>query len=173
MSYEHKSESYKSLCSYAVVTEYLQIQLCMADHLESCLTIPICIDVPPLNGRQTLILALPFLPITSGLEEDILCPVHPLPGERCVDLLSCNHFRESVFANSVTICRRVSNGSSLEMCFHNITDIMNETSLHFFYSNLHCHPNGIRPQSTRTYIKSIKLLITHPPGTNMVNCNIK
>ena len=71
------------------VTE--DISLCMSDDVsESCLPTPTCIEVPPLNGGQTLILALPFLPVISGLEEDLLCPVHPLPGERCVDLLSCN-----------------------------------------------------------------------------------
>ena len=132
----------------------------MADHFESCTPTPICIDVPPLNGRQTLILALPFLPVTSGLEEDILCPVHPLPGERCVNLLSCNHFRESAFANSITVCRKITNDSSLEMYFHNITDIMNGTRLHLFYSDLHCRPDGSRPESTRIYAKSIELQTT-------------
>ena len=118
-----------------------------------------CIEVPLLNGGQTLILALPFLPVTSDLEEDLLCPVHPLPGERCVDLLSCNRFSESAYANSITICRTTNNGSSLEMCFHNVTDVMNGVRLHFFYSDLHCRPNGIQLKSTRTYTKSIQLQI--------------
>jgi hypothetical protein len=135
--------------------------LCKSDFPESCSSTPTCIDVPLLNRGQTLILALPFLPI-NGLEEDLLCPVHPLPGERCVDLLSCNRFRESAYANSITICRSKNNGSVLEMCFHNVTDIMNGTRLHFFYSDLHCRPEDTRDQrqSTRTYVKSVQLLIS-------------
>ena len=113
-----------------------------------------------MNSSQALILALPFLPATTGLEEDLLCPVHPLPGERCVDLLSCNRFRESAYANSITICRTRNNDLTLEMCFHNITDIMNGTRLHFFYSDLHCRPNGIKLESTRLYIKSIQFHVT-------------
>ena len=127
---------------------------------ESCSPTPTCIDVPPLNRGQTLILALPFLPAITGLEEDLLCPVHPLPGERCVDLLSCHRFRRSAYASSITICRTKNNSSVLEMCFHNVTDAMNGTRLHFFYSNLHCHPEDIQFESFRTYMKSIQLLIS-------------
>ena len=125
-----------------------------------CTLTPTCIDIPSVHsGRQTLILALPFLPATSEMEEDLLCPVHPLPGERCVDLLSCNRFRGSVYANSITICRTKNDSSVLEMCFYNVTDIMNGTRLLFFYSDLHCRPDGSRPQSTRTYVKSVQLLM--------------
>ena len=143
-----------------VVTE--DISVCMSESNVSDSHSPVhtCIMVPPINVGQTLVLALPFLPVTTGLEEDLLCPVHPFPGERCVDLLSCNRFRESAYAGSVTICRRENNDSSLEMCFHNVTDVMNGTRLHFFYSDLHCHPNGIQPESTRSYMKSIQLHIT-------------
>ena len=109
-----------------------------------------CIKVPLLNRGQTLILALTFLPITRGLEEDLLCPVHPLPGERCVDLLSYNRFSESAYANSITICHTANNGSSLDMCFHNVTNAMNGTRLHFFYSDLHCHPNDILQELTQS-----------------------
>ena len=151
----------------AVTTE--NISLCSDNWSKFCMPMSACTGIPSVqSGRQTLVLALPFLPVTTALEEDLLCPVHPLPDERCVDLLSCNRFRESAHANSVTICRIMNNNSSLEMCFYNITDIMNGTRLYFFYSDLHCHPNGIQPQSTRTYMKSIKLLITNPPGTNMI-----
>ncbi len=131
---------------------------------------PTCIDIPPVHsGRQTLVLALPFLPVTSELEEDLLCPVHPLPGERCVDLLSCNRFRGSAYANSITICRTKNNNSVLEMCFHNVTDIMNGTRIHFFYSDLHCHPEGARPRSTRTYVKSVQLLISQSKSRITIN----
>ena len=135
----------------------------MSDFPESCSLTSTCIDVPPLTMGQTLVLALPFLPAITepGLEEDLLCPVHPFsPGERCVDLLSCNRFRESVYANSITICRNKNNSSVLEMCFHNITDIMNGTRLYFFYSDLHCHPEDIQLESSRTYVKSMQLLIS-------------
>ena len=132
---------------------------------DSCSPTPTCIEVPALNGGQILILALPFLPTATGSEEDLLCPVHPRPGERCANLLSCSRFRESSYANSVTICRRANNGSSLEMCFHNVSDVMNGTRLHFFYSDLHCRPNGIQPESSRTYIKSMQLVVINPAGT--------
>ena len=128
---------------------------------ESCSPTPTCIEVPLLTMGQTLVLALPFLPVTScELEEDLLCPVHPLPGERCVDLFSCNRFRGSGYANSITICRTKNNNSVLEMCFHNVTDIMNGTRLHFFYSDLHCHPEDIQFESSRTYVKLMQLLIS-------------
>ena len=145
--------------SYSTVTTE-EVSLCSDNGSKPCMLTPTCIDIPPVHsGRQTLVLALPFLPVTSELEEDLLCPVHPLPGERCVDLLSCNRFRESAYANFITICRTKNNSSVLEMCFHNVTDIMNGTRLHFFYSDLHCHPDGTRPQLTRTYVKSVQLVI--------------
>ena len=154
-----------ALCS--AVTE--AITLCMSDLPESCSPTPTCVDVPPLNRGQTLIVALLFLPVATGLEEeDLLCPVHPLSGERCVDLLSYNHFSKSAYANSITICRRTNDGVGLEMCFHNVTDVMNGSRLHFFYSELHCHPDGIQPESSWTYFKSIQLLVTNPTGTR--NC---
>ena len=139
----------------------------MSDISESCS--PTCIEVPPLNSGKTLVLALPFLWNTTGLDEDLLCPLHPLPGERCIDLLSCNRYRESAYANSITICTGTnSNGSVSEMCLHNITDIMNGTRMHFFYSDLHCCPDGNRCESSRTYVKSVQLLITNSAGTR--NC---
>ena len=134
--------------------------MCVSAVSESCSPTPTCIEAPALNRGQTLILALPFLPVANNLEEDLLCPAHPLPGERCVDLLSCNRFRESAYADSITICRKMNNSSSLEMCFHNVTDVMNGTRLHFFYSDLHCHPDGTQPASTRFYTKSIQLHVT-------------
>ena len=120
-----------------------------------------CIEVPALNWGQTLILALPK---ATGSGEDLLCPVHPLPGERCVDLLSCNRFRESAYANSITVCRTRKSDLSLEMCFHNVSGVMNGTRLHFLYPDLSCHPNGIQPESTRTYIKSVQLVVINPAG---------
>jgi hypothetical protein len=148
----------------------VNISLCMSDVSVSHLPKPTCIEAPPLTIRETLVLALPFLPTNSsnGLEEDLLCPVHPLPDERCVDLLSCNRFRGSAYANSITICRIRNNGSVLEMCFHNVTDIMNGTRLHFFYSDLHCHPDGAWYQSSRTYVKSIQLLISQKGRKSLV-----
>ena len=148
--------------SYSTVTTE-EVSLCLDNGSRPCMLTPTCIDIPSVHsGRQTLVLALPFLPVTSELqlEEDLLCPVHPLPGERCVDLLSYNRFRESAYASSITICRTKNNSSVLEMCFHNVTDIMNGTRLHFFYSDLHCRPDGTRPQSTRTYVKSVQLVIS-------------
>ena len=142
----------------------MDASLCTSDFPEdeSCSSSPTYVEVPPLTMGQTLVLALPFLPAITeqGLEEDLLCPVHPFPGERCVDLLSCNRFRESAYANSITICRTTNNSSVLEMSFHNITDIMNGTRLHFFYSDLHCHPEDIQLESSRTYVKSMQLLIS-------------
>ena len=126
---------------------------------ESCSPTLTCVEIPPLTMGQTLVLALPFLPATSELEEDLLCPVHPLPEERCVDLLSCNRFRESAYASSIIICRTKNDSSVLEMCFHNVTDTINGTRLHFFYSDLHCHPEDIQFESSRTYVKSMQLLI--------------
>ena len=150
------------LLSFNTITAIIvDISLCMSDFPkdESCSPIPTCIDVPPLTMGQTLVLALPFLPAITGLEGDLLCPVHPLPGERCVDLLSCNRLRESAYASSIAICRTKNDSSVLEMCFHNITNIMNGTRLHFFYSDLHCHPEDIQLESSRTYVKSMQLLI--------------
>ena len=136
------------------------VSLCMSDVSGLCLSKSTCIETPLLNSGETLILALPFLPF-DGLEEDLLCPVHPLPGQKCVDLLSCNHFKESAFANTITICRTAMNsGSTLEMCFHNISDIMNGTRLHFFYSDLKCRPNGNQHESTRLYTKPIRLHVS-------------
>ena len=148
----------------AVITKEVSLCLCLDNCSVFCTLTPTCIEIPPVwSGRQTLVLALPFLPVTVGLEQDLLCPIHPRPDERCVDLLSYNRFRESAYANSITICRTMNSDSSLEMCFHNVTDVMNGTRLHFFYSDLHCHPDGTRPQSSRTYIKAMQLLVT---GTN-------
>ena len=140
----------------------MDVSLCMSDFPEdeSCSPTPTCVDVPPLTMGQTLVLALPFLPAITGLKEDLLCPVHPLPWERCVDLLSCNRFRGSAYANSITLCRTKNNSSVLEMCFQNVTDIMNGTRLYFFYSDLHCQPEDIQFESSRTYMKSMQLLIS-------------
>ena len=131
----------------------------MSDVSDSYLPKPTCVDVPPLTMGQTLVLALPFLPAITGLEEDLLCPVHPLPGERCVDLLSCHRFKDSAFANAITLCRTttVNHDSSLEMCFHNISNEMNGTRLHFFYSDLNCHPEG---SQYKFYMKSIQSHVT-------------
>ena len=147
-----------------------EISLCLDNWSEFCMPTSTCIEIPPVySGRQTLVLALPFLPATSDseLKEDLLCPVHPFPGERCVDLLSCNHFRESAYANFITICRAKNNGSVLEMCLHNVTDMMNGTRLQFFYSDLHCRPDGTRPQSTRTYVKSVQLLTSQSKSCSL------
>ena len=94
--------------------------------------------------------------------QDLLCPIQPINGERCVNLLSCNRFRKSAYANSITICQATLTNDhdelNLEICFHNITETMNGTKVHIFYSNLlqRCEVQEI----TRTYIKSIQLLIT-------------
>ena len=76
-----------------------------------------------------------------------------------MNLLSCNRFRESAYANSITICRATNDHDdlNLEMCFHNITETMNGTKVHIFYSSL-LQQCGIQ-ELTRTYIKSIRLLI--------------
>ena len=139
------------------------VSLCKSNLPESCSPTHTCIDAPSLKRGETLVLALPFLPVITGLEEDLLCPVHPFPGERCVDLLSCNRFRESSYANSITVCRKAEYNSSLEICIHNVANnfIMNGTRLHFFYSDLHCHPDGYQPESSRTYVKSLQLLTSH------------
>ena len=120
-----------------------------------CLPTSSCIEVPPTNVGETLVLALPFLPADNGLEEDILCPVHPLNNEKCIDLLSCNRFRESAYANSITICRTMKNSSTFEMCFQNVTKQLNETKAHFFYSTL-CVPSL---KSSRVYIKSLQIIV--------------
>ena len=80
---------------------------------------------------------------------------------------------ESAYANSITVYRRVNSDLSLEMCFHNVTDVMNGTRLHFFYSDLHCRPNGIQHESSRTYIKSMQLVVMNPAGIhNNVTCTV-
>ena len=57
-----------------------------------------------------------------------------------MDPLSCNNFNETVFTNSLSICKTVDFDTSLEleMCFHNVTEAMNGTKLHLFYSKLQC-----------------------------------
>ena len=140
----------------AVITKDIHI-ICTTNNSTILMSLSSCVKIPPLNGRQTLILAIPFLPVVSGLEEDILCPMHLHISERCVDLLRCNRLRETVFANSITICRVAYNDSSLEMCFHNVTELMNGTKVHFFYSDLHCMPGGMRV-SSRTYARSLQLI---------------
>ena len=121
-----------------------------------------CIDVPPLTGTQTLVLAIPFtLPMDSSTP-DILCPIYLHSSERCVDLLSCHCFSESAYANSITICRTADNVSSLEMCFHNVTEALNGSKIHFFYSDLLCSSEltiTIDYESSRTYIRSMQILI--------------
>ena len=136
----------------AVITEIKH--LCPGNSM--CLPTSSCIEVPPIDVGQTLVLVLPFLPAVGGLEEDILCPVHPLHSETCIDLLSCNRFRESAYANSITVCRTMDNSSSFEMCFQNITKKLNETKAHFFYSTLQCAPSL---KSSRVYIKSLKVIV--------------
>ena len=122
---------------------------------------PTCTKTPPLNGRQTLILAIPSLSASSQSRQDILCPVHPHFNERCVDLLSCNNFNETVFTNSLSICKTVDFDTSLEleMCFHNVTEAMNGTKLHFFYSDLQCGRSDGGLRSSRTYARSLQLTI--------------
>ena len=128
---------------------------CMANK-----TTPTCIKTPPLSGMQTLVLAIPFLSFSNATEQDLLCPVHPHSSEKCVDLLSCSRFNKTVYVNSITICKTVDFESSLEleMCFHNVTEVMNGTKLHFFYSDLQCSSGG-RRQSSRIYASSIQLIL--------------
>ena len=145
---------HRSYKNCTVVTEDVHVSL--AKQIETCTPAPTCIKVPPLNGRQILILAIPFLPAVNDLSQDLLCPLYPHLSDRCVDLLSCNRFSETVYAKSITICK-MNNDSSMEMCFHNITEVLNGTKLHFFYSDLHCRPNDL-PKSSRIYAKSIQLI---------------
>ena len=143
-----------------MITE--DISVCLTDHIISAL--PQCISVPSdsesVNGQKTLVLALPFERTDSATEQDLLCPVQPLTDERCVDLFSCNRFKESPYANSITICRTTNSTSSLEMCFHNITETMNGIKVHFFYSDLfnfqQCSEHD--PEPRRTYIGSFQLI---------------
>ncbi len=145
---------------YTVITE--NVDICLTNRSESIISVPSCVRIPPLNGLQTLILALPFTLIDNITQQDLLCPVHPLPGERCVDLLSCHRFRESAYANSITICRITNDYDDLnmEMCLHNITEIINETKVHFFYSDLHLIQQCRVPESTRTYTSAFQLIIS-------------
>ena len=144
----------------SVITETKSVSL--ADPSYTSAT-PSCIDVPPLTGTQTLVLAIPFTPMDSSTP-DILCPIFLHSGERCVDLLSCNRFSESVYANSITICRTADNVSSLEMCFHNVTEAINGTKIHFFYSDLLCSSDvtiSAMHESSRTYIRSMQLIVDY------------
>ena len=120
---------------------------------------PTCIKIPPMNGGQTLTLVIPFRPVGNDFVQDLLCPIHPhlSTSDRCIDLLSCNRFSETVYVKSITICKTVNSDSSWEMCFQNVTEEMNGTKLHFFYADLQCSPNGI-PESSRTYTKSVQLI---------------
>ena len=138
---------------FIVITEDLTV-------CNSSVITPTCTKAPALNGRQTLILAVPSLSACSQSRQDILCPVHPHLNERCVDLLSCNNFNETVFTNSLSICKTVDFDTSLEleMCFHNVTEAMNGTKLHLFHSKLQCVSSvGGGHPSTRIYAKAIQL----------------
>ena len=81
-----------------------------------------------------------------------------------MDLLSCNNFNETVFTNSLSICKTVDFDTSLEleMCFHNVTEVMNGAKLHFFYSELQCAGSVSGLRSSRTYAKSIRLIFSEP-----------
>ena len=131
----------------------------MTENLHTCQTGSTCIKIPPLRGRKTLVLAIPFLSLSNVTEQDLLCPVHPYSSESCVDLLSCSRFNKTVYANSITVCKTVDFESSLEleMCFHNVTEVMNGTKLHLFYSDLQCSSGGVR-QSSRIYTSSMQLI---------------
>ena len=139
---------------HTVITK--DIYICLANRSEPTTSVPSCISIPPVSGRRTLVLAIPFQLINSSVMQDLLCPVQPHAGERCVDLLKCNRFSESVFAKSITICRTTTfnDDSSLEMCFHNITEAMYGTKIHFFYSDLlqQCDSRS------RMYIGSFQLI---------------
>ena len=135
---------------------------------------PSCINVPPLTGTQTLVLAIPFTPMDSSFP-DILCLIHLHSGERCVDLFSCHRFSESAYANSITICRRADNVSSLEMCFHNVTEAINGTKIHFFYSDLLCSSDitiTTDYESSRTYIRSMQLIVDHYQEKNLTTATL-
>ena len=145
---------------HAVITEI--IPLCL--NYPSCTSAtPLCMDVPPPTGTQTLMMAIPFTPMDSSTP-DILCPIHLHSSERCVDLFSCHRFSESANANSITICRTADNASSLEMCFHNLTEAINGTKIHFFYSDLLCSSDltiTTDYESSRTYIRSMQLIVDY------------
>ena len=156
---------------HAVITE--TTPLCL--NYPSCTSaIPSCIDVPPLTGKQTLVMAIPFTPMENSTP-DILCPIYLHSGERCVDLLSCYRFSESAYANSITICRTADNASSLEMCFHNVTEALNGTKIHFFYSDLLCSSDltiTIDYESSRTYIRSMQILIVDYQEKNLTTATL-
>ena len=48
------------------------------------------------------------------------------------------------------------------MCFHNVTEALNGSKIHFFYSDLLCSSEltiTIDYESSRTYIRSMQILI--------------
>ena len=119
-----------------------------------------CIDVPePDKGTFA---ALPHSPMSSV--PDFLCSV-TLPdltntSEQCYALNQCGDksFNTSIYSNSIKLCTD-SSGTQLKMCFTNTSVGMNNTRIHFFYSQ---RPWCVATRSRalfKLYIASYKFIV--------------
>ena len=135
-----------------------------------------CIDVPESN--KTTFAAIPHSPTSSV--SDFLC-LAVLRDENntldtCHDLQTLNQcgggpgsFNTSIYSNSVKLCND-SSGTQFKMCFTNISVGMNNTRIHFFYSQSpKCLAIGKRTPS-KLYIASYKIVVKGKKYNNYTYC---
>ena len=118
-------------------------------------TCPVCVDVPRPNRA-------PFfnIPRSESNKQDILCTAVLRVGEgSCLNLnSSCHGFSNTSFASSLTICSSNSSALNYRMCFSGITEHINNTKIHFFYSSSPDCPITDRRVTSRLYIGSYEII---------------
>lgn len=118
-------------------------------------TCPVCVDVPQPNRAPSF-----NIPSTASDKRDILCTVVRTTEEgKCLNLnATCDGFNETSFASSLTICSSTSSSTDYRMCFSSITEKMNNTKIHFFYSSSPFCPITSRRVTSRLYIDSYEII---------------
>lgn len=121
-------------------------------------TCSVCVDVPQPEMA-------PFFSIrrSASNKRDSQCKAVRVPGEedRCLDLVNnCDGFSETLFVSSLTICSSSSSTTNYQMCFSNVTEEMNNTRIHFFYSlSPPCQISTTgRRVASRLYIDSYEII---------------
>ena len=92
----------------------------MVNIVHSSPTCTTCFEVPQVDSSLTTSVAIPFRqePYSDEPQPDILCPLVFEGVNQCANLSTCDHFDDSVYAQSmsITVCRRE---NTSEMCLRN------------------------------------------------------
>lgn len=121
---------------------------------------PFCFKLPTIESGLTLTIVIPSrhsnVDEISEPQADLLCPLKLIENQ-CANLsMQCDHFIESIYSRSITICPGANSTGSV--CLDNFGITMNDTVIHFYTLHADCFPNNIL-DITRVYIESRRIII--------------